>query len=126
MQMEMEQRISELLELAGKMGIVPVLYGVLGGQVQVNLSFTAKTCATELDELEFSVRACTALKRAGIFTVGQTVDLIAAGGLLRIRNLGKKTQNEIKTRILAFGYERLSEKEKRQFLRAVLWKNGVG
>ena len=123
--MELEQTVGKLLELAKETGIVPVLYGVLGKTVQVNLSFTAKACATELDELEFSVRASNALKRAGVFTVGQAVDLIAEDGLLRIRNLGKKTQNEIKTRILAFGYDRLQENEKRQFLRTALVKNGV-
>lgn len=56
-------------------------------------------------------RASNALKRASVFTIGEAIDLIADDGLLKVRNLGKKTQNEIKTRILMFGYERLTEAE---------------
>ena len=35
----------------------------------------------------------------------------------------KKTQNEIKTRILAFGYERLTEAEKKRFFYDVVERN---
>lgn len=63
------------------------------------------------------------MKRVGVFTIGEVIDLIANDGLLRIRNLGKKTQNEIKTRILAFGYEKLTESEKKRFFYDVVDKN---
>ena len=71
--------------------------------------------ALDIDELDFSARANNALKRAGLFTLGSVTEAVADGKLLRIRNLGKKTLNEIKTRILAFGYERLTEAEKKRF-----------
>ena len=123
MQMEREQTVTKLLELAKTEGIVFALYGVFGNAVRVLLPVSAKACNTELDELEFSVRASNALKRAGIFTVGQAVDLIAGDGLLRIRNLGRKTQNEIKTRLLAFGYDRLDERDRKKFWIDTLERN---
>lgn len=66
-------------------------------------------------KLIFSPRADNSLKRADVFTIGEIINLIADDGLLRIRNLGTKTQNEILTRILAFGYEHLSITKKRFF-----------
>ena len=114
--MKKDEIVSELLESANKNGIIPTLYGAFGKCVKVSIPFSQKSCDTSIDELDFSVRASNALKRASIFTIGQAIDLIAEDGLLQIRNLGKKTQNEIKTRILAFGYERLTDNEKKCFL----------
>jgi DNA-directed RNA polymerase alpha subunit len=65
------------------------------------------------------------MKRVGVFTIGEVINLIASDGLLRIRNLGKKTQNEIKTRILVFGYERLTENERKRFFYDVVDKNCI-
>ena len=90
---------------------------------KVSVPFSQKACDTSIDELDFSVRASNSLKRANIFTIGQAIDMIADDGLLRIRNLGKKTQNEIKTRILVFGYERLTENEKKRFFYDVMERN---
>ena len=60
MQMEREQTVTKLLELAKTEGIVFALYGVFGNAVRVLLPVSAKACNTELDELEFSVRASNA------------------------------------------------------------------
>jgi DNA-directed RNA polymerase alpha subunit len=65
------------------------------------------------------------LKRAGAFTVGAVIDLIANEGLMQIRNLGKKTAVEIKVRIMEFGYEHLTEKEKQAFFIEVVKRNCV-
>lgn len=108
-----------LLKSANENGVVYTLYGAFGKNVKVTLPFSQKSCNASIDELDFSVRALNALKRASIFTVGEAIDLIANDGLLAVRNLGKKTQSEIKTRIMVFGYEQLTENEKRQFFRTV-------
>ena len=119
--------VIELLKSANENGIIATLYDVFGKCIKVSVPFSQKACDTSIDELDFSVRASNALKRASIFTIGQAIDLIADDGLLRIRNLGKKTQNEIKTRILAFGYERLTEAEKKRFFYEMLSENrGAG
>jgi DNA-directed RNA polymerase alpha subunit len=123
MQMKKEEIVNELLKSANKNGIIPTLYGVFGKCIKVSVPFSQKACDTSIDELDFSVRASNSLKRANIFTIGQAIDMIADDGLLRIRNLGKKTQNEIKTRILVFGYERLTENEKKRFFYDVMERN---
>lgn len=113
--MKKDEVVNELLRSANENGVITTLYGVFGKCVNVSIPFSQKACDTSIDELDFSVRANNSMKRVGVFTIGEVIDLITNDGLLRIRNLGKKTQNEIKTRILAFGYERLSYAEKKKF-----------
>ena len=113
--MKKEDVIKELLKSADTNGLITTLYGAFGKNLSVSVPFSQKACDTSIDELDFSVRATNAMKRASIFTIGEAIDLIADDGLLKIRNLGKKTQNEIKTRILVFGYDRLTEVEKKRF-----------
>ena len=121
--MKKDEVINELLKSANENVIITNLYGVFGKCIKVSVPFSQKACDTSIDELDFSVRASNALKRASIFTIGQAIDLIADDGLLRIRNLGKKTQNEIKMRILVFGYERLTDLEKKRFFYDVVERN---
>ncbi len=123
--MKKEQVVYELLNSANNNGVVATLYGVFGKSVNVRVPFSKKACEAGIDEIDFSVRASNSMKRAGIFTVGDAIDLIADDGLLRIRNLGKKTQNEIKTRIMEFGYERLNTNEKKIFFLDVIERNCV-
>ena len=110
---------------ANENGLITTLYSVFGKCVKVSIPFGQKECETSIDELDFSVRANNSMKRVGVFTIGEVIDLIASDGLLRIRNLGKKTQNEIKTRILVFGYERLTENERKRFFYDVVDKNCI-
>ena len=121
--MKNDEAVNELLSSAVKNGIIPTLYSVFGPSVKLSIPFSKRACDMSIDDLEFSVRANNSMKRRGLFTVGEVVDVIANDGLLGIRNLGKKTQNEIKTRILAFGYEQLTENEKRQFFRDIIERN---
>ena len=123
--MKREEAVNELLKSVDKNGLVKTLYGVFGKNVKVCVPFSSKACNTSLDDVEFSPRAENSLKRAGVFTIGGVIDLIADDGLLRIRNLGKKTENEIKTRILVFGYERLTEIEKSRFFCDIIDRNGA-
>lgn len=113
--MKKEEIANELMELANEQGLIVTLYRKFGKNISVSVPYSQKACDTNIDELDFSVRANNSMKRAGVFTVGEVIDLIENGGLLKIRNLGKKTQNEIKTRILAFGYLGLTKAEKKQF-----------
>ena len=123
--MKKDEVVNELLKSANENGLIITLYGVFGKCVKVSIPFSQKACDTSIDELDFSVRANNSMKRVGAFTIGEVIDLIASDGLLRIRNLGKKTQNEIKTRILVFGYERLTENERKRFFYDVVDKNCI-
>ena len=121
--MNKELVVKELISLVNRNGLIDTLYVIFGKKINVTIPFSQKACETPIDDLEFSVRANNAMKRSGIFTVGEAIELIENDGLLRIKNLGKKTQNEIKTRILVYAYQKLTESEKKRFFYEVLEKN---
>ena len=73
--------------------------------------------------LNLSRRALNSMRRAGIVTIAEAIEAAASGELVRIRNLGKKTENEIKTRLLEYGYETLTLPEKVKFLYSVVTLN---
>lgn len=104
-------------------GLVLTLCTVFGPRITLSIPMTAKTCDTSLDDMEFSVRASNALKRAGMFEIRQIVDVINQGDLPRIRNLGKKTENEICTRLLVFAYYHLTPAEQKAFLQDLAERN---
>ncbi len=115
--------IDDLIRSANENGLISTLYEAFGKSVNVSVPLSKKACDTEIDNIDFSVRAMNALKRAGLFTVGDIIDCISREELSRIRNLGKKTVNEIQTRILSYGYERLTENEKKRFFYEVVDNN---
>ena len=121
--MKKDEVVIELYKSANENGLIPTLYGTFGKSVKVSVPFSKKACDTEVDNIEFSVRAMNALKRAGLITIGDIIDCITREELSRIRNLGKKTVNEIQTRILSYGYERLTENEKKRFFNEVVDNN---
>lgn len=123
--MKKDEAAAEILRAANENGLITALYGAFGRSAKVSIPFSQRACETSVDDIDFSQRASNSLKRSGVFTVGEIIDLIADDGLLQIRNLGKKTENEIKLRILLFGYERLSENEKKRFFLDAVSKNCI-
>ena len=121
--MRKEEIALELYNSAKENGFLDTIYEVIGPKVSVSIAFTKKACETNIDDIEFSVRANNALKRAGYFVIEDIVDALSNETLIHIRNLGKKTFNEIQTKILVFGYERLTEKEKQQFFVDLVERN---
>ena len=121
--MRKEEIALELYNSAKENGFLDTIYEVIGPKVSVSIAFTKKACETNIDDIEFSVRANNAVKRAGYFVIEDIVDALSNETLIHIRNLGKKTFNEIQTKILVFGYERLSEKEKLQFFVDLVERN---
>ena len=121
--MRKEEIALELYNSAKENGFLDTIYEVIGQKVRVSVAFTKKACDTNIDDIEFSVRATNALKRAGYFTIGDVVEALSNETLIHIRNLGKKTYNEIQTNILVFGYERLTEKEKQRFFVDLVERN---
>ena len=121
----MEQRkiVDELCKSADENGLIETLYAVYGKNINVRIPFSTVDCNTSIDDLDFSVRASNALKRSGLMTVGDVIDAIEAEYLMQIRNLGRKSYSEIKTRILVFGYGHLSSREKTEFWRNIVQNN---
>ena len=114
---------TELYESAKVNGFVDTLHSIFGNNIKTSIAFSKSACNTGIDDIDFSVRSSNALKRSGLMTVGDVIDAIADDKLLHIRNLGRKSYNEIKTRILKFGYDQLSEKEKIAFFLDLVEKN---
>jgi DNA-directed RNA polymerase subunit alpha len=59
-----------------------------------------------IEQLDLSVRVFNSLKRTGITTVGEVLDMLAKGpdAVLAIRNFGEKSLNELKEKLREKGY----------------------
>ncbi|OGO51482.1 MAG: DNA-directed RNA polymerase subunit alpha [Chloroflexi bacterium RBG_16_68_14] len=58
---------------------------------------------TPIEDLNLSVRAYNCLKRSGLMTVGQVLEK-SEDELLTLRNFGQKSYDELKRRLIEFGY----------------------
>jgi len=67
------------------------------------LAIPPKLYQTSIDELELSVRAYNCLKRAGITTIGQVLEL-GEEDLLAVRNFGHKSLEELREKLIAHNY----------------------
>ena len=104
-------------------GFVKTLHRYFGSDFKVRIAFSRSVCDMNIDDLQLSVRSMNALKRQHIFTVEQVIDAIANHELIRIRNLGKKSLNEIKTTILDLGFQQLSANERLRFFEDLITLN---
>ena len=119
-----EMAVNALIQSSEEIGLVPTLNAVFGKTVKVKIPFTKRACEAPIDDIEFSPRANNSMKRGSVFTIGEIIDIInGEDGLKRIRNLGTKTENEIKTRLLVYAYDRLTDNEKKIFFYDVLADN---
>ena len=123
--MDRSEFLALLLKTEKTCGITATLYIFYGSNIRMKIAYSRKTCETCIDEMQLSVRAWNALKRSGVNTIGQLIDIIQCDGLMRIRNLGKKSMVEIKTRILETGFRDLNENEKVRFFEYVIDNNTV-
>lgn len=116
----------ELYASAENYGIAMTLSTAFGKNINIAIGFSKSDCDKTIEEIDLSVRAFNSLKRADVYTVGEVVDAIASDRINKIKNLGAKTRNEIKTRMLELAYGSLSEFEKKQFLMTTIEKNVRG
>lgn len=87
-----------------------------GNDIKVSIPLTRTFCDRSVDELDLSVRSLNGLKRCGAMTVRELTDIIMSdGGISKVRNLGKKSISEIKTKLLALAYNDLDDKERLAF-----------
>ena len=115
--MNKNEIVKTLMTAEKQCGLIDTLYRVFGKSIRVNIEFSKETCDSSIEELVLSVRSYNALRRANITTVGDLIEQINEGGLKNIRNLGVKSFSEIQTKLLVFGFERLSEKRRVEFFR---------
>ncbi len=77
---------------------------------QKELSMKDKLLETPIEELEFSVRSYNCLKRAGIHTVADIVSKTEQD-MIKVRNLGKKSLEEVMNKIADLGLEFKSKED---------------
>ena len=63
-----------------------------------------------IEELDLSVRSFNCLKRAGINTVNDLIEK-SAEEMMKVRNLGKKSFDEVKEKLQSLGYDLSSEED---------------
>ena len=114
--MKKEEIVRLLMHCTQKFGLVYALGQVFGNNIHVNVGFTKLACDSSIDELLLSVRSNNALRRSNISTLGELIAKLNEGDLKTIRNLGAKSISEIKTKILVYGFDQLSDKDKTAFL----------
>lgn len=107
--------VKTLMDAEKQCGLVDTLHRIFGKNIKVNVGFSKSSCDASIEELALSVRSYNALRRANVTTLGDLIERLNEGGLKSIRNLGAKSYSEIQTKMLVYGFERLSEREKSEF-----------
>ena len=108
--------VEELYEAIDNHGLMNTICAVFGKGAQIELGFTQKLCDTEIKELDITVRAYNGLMRAGCQTIGQLIEKINEGSLLKVRQLGVKSVAELRAFIVEYGYSQLSDRRKKEFI----------
>jgi len=67
---------------------------------------TSEVIETPIENLDLSVRVFNSLKRAGITTVGEVIELLHKGeeAIMSIRNFGEKSLDELRAKMVEKGY----------------------
>lgn len=121
--MENHELLTELIRAEQEYGIVATLHHYYGANIKIKIGCSTTICDAPIEDMMLSVRSWNALKRAGISTMGQLIDLCSQNELYQIRNLGKKSIAEIKTKMLAFVFHQSSERTKRKFFEYIVENN---
>ncbi len=74
---------------------------------------TSEVAETPVESLDLSVRVFNSLKRTGITTVGDVLDLLEKGdqAVMSIRNFGEKSLEELRTKMQEKGYMKNEQKK---------------
>lgn len=110
----------ELYKIANQRGFIETIHTVFGSTINVSIPVGKDTINADLSELSLSVRTYNGLRRSGIFTIGDLIEALQQNALPCIRNLGRKSISEIKTKMLDYCYCRLSERERVDFFTRLL------
>jgi len=67
---------------------------------------TSEIIETPIENLDLSVRVFNSLKRTGITTIGEVLDLLEKGdeAVMSIRNFGEKSLTELRQKMTEKGY----------------------
>lgn len=113
--MKKDELIKVIDSVEKESDIIQAIYLMFGKSVKIELEFSATACSASIDDISFSVRSLNALKRANVFTIQDLLNVISSGELKNVRNLGAKSYNEIQTKLLVYGFDKLSDAGKMNF-----------
>ena len=102
------------------------LYTRLGAQPRIPVYMGEELMAAPIEDLELSVRSFNCLRRAGLSTVGELVSSIEGrDDLLRIRNLGARSAEEIMQALMQYQYLLLPERQREKYLKRMVELNAA-
>ena len=117
--------VGQLYAQAQKEGLVMALYNVYGKSIFVSLPFGERVLQKQIEEMDFSARSYNCLKRKNVNTVDDLVELLSdSNSLVAMRGIGAKSIAEIKTKLMCFAYDHLSERQQIEFLTNVVQNGG--
>lgn len=75
-------------------------------EIEETSRLTSEMIETPIENLDLSVRVFNSLKRTGITTVGEVIDLLEKGeeAMMSIRNFGEKSLDELRQKMVEKGY----------------------
>ncbi len=101
-------------------------------RIKFNVSLSKKDREEDIEVLDLGNRSMHCLRRAGFDTVGSLLEAIAVTGdekskdkLMKLRNLGIKSADEILLMIMCHQFLRLPEKERGQFVQQIIEINSA-
>lgn len=121
--MEENVVVEMIFQAIEKHGLMKTIEQIFGAGAKVQLPFSESACNTEIEQLNLSVRSYNCLKRAGLNTVDKVINVIQENKLCSIRNLGNKSIAEIRVKIFEFGYNSLTERERKNFAKTLFELN---
>jgi DNA-directed RNA polymerase subunit alpha len=97
--------IEHLRHLAG---ISEETLSAISEQIEEGTHLTSEMIETPIENLDLSVRVFNSLKRTGITTVGEVIELLEKGeeAVMSIRNFGEKSLDELRQKMREKGYLR--------------------
>ena len=112
-------RAISLRDQADKIGVFPTLHQL--GIHDALVPYSNRLADLSSDEMNLTVRSSNGLKRANAGTFGRLRDLLAMeNGILSVRNLGQKSEKEIKQLFFEECYTRLLPYEKAQYWQEII------
>lgn len=124
----MKETVKEILKEMSKYSNRPMeeIVKERGEHFRYPVYMNEKFMNTSLEDMELSARAHHCLQRAGYKTIGDVVSRIEGrADLLKIRNMGKLSANEVMMGLCCFQYSMLNEERKNNFVKRVLELNAV-
>lgn len=94
-------------------GVTEISLAGIVEEEAVGSRLTSEVIETPIENLDLSVRVFNSLKRAGITTVGEVLDLLEKGdeAIMSIRNFGEKSLEELIEKMTEKGYLQDEEEE---------------